>query len=136
MGSWGTGAFDNDTACDWAFDLEGAVDLSLVEATFERVLGIGNAYLEADVACEALAACEVVARLKGNWGSHDVYTETVDRWVEAHRGTPSQALIARALAAIDRVLSPASELLESWKTSADTSAWHEAVRDLRSRVAR
>jgi len=23
MGAWGTGNFDNDTACDWAYGLEG-----------------------------------------------------------------------------------------------------------------
>jgi hypothetical protein len=30
MGAWAHDTFDNDTACDWAFDLEKAADLSLV----------------------------------------------------------------------------------------------------------
>jgi hypothetical protein len=30
MGAWGTGIFDNDTACDWAYDLKETSDLSLL----------------------------------------------------------------------------------------------------------
>ena len=29
MGAWGTGVFDNDTACDWSYDLEKTKDFSL-----------------------------------------------------------------------------------------------------------
>jgi hypothetical protein len=134
MGAWGTGTFDNDTACDWAGDLEGAEDLSPVEAAIKQVVETGDDYLDSDVACEALAACEVVARLKGNWGRRDAYTETVDAWVQAHPGQPSQELITHALTAIDRVLKSPSELLELWQET-DNDSWSEEVRDLRSRVA-
>ncbi|MCP5020344.1 MAG: DUF4259 domain-containing protein [bacterium] len=37
-GAWGTGNFDNDTACDWVgevYDSEGAYGLSLVESTLD-----------------------------------------------------------------------------------------------------
>lgn len=65
MGAWDVDTFDNDTACDWAYDLADASDLSLVQQTLEAVLQTGDEYLEMDPACEALAACEVIARLKG-----------------------------------------------------------------------
>jgi hypothetical protein len=135
MGAWGTGTFENDTACDWASDLESATDLSPVVDTLARVVELGDGYLDADAGCEALAACEVVARLKGNWGVRDAGTETLDAWVRAHATTPSREVISQALAAIDRVVRTPSELLELWDDSDDKAGWHGAVADLRTRVA-
>jgi hypothetical protein len=134
MGAWGANTFDNDTACDWTHDLEGAKDLSFVRETLARVTAAGSAYLDSDGACAGLAACEVLARLKGNWGVRDAYTETVDKWVSAHEGQPPADLIAAALSVINRVLSPPSELLELWSES-DDEEWHAAVADLRARVS-
>ena len=78
MGAWGTGVFDNDTACDWVGELVESSDLSRIETTLDNVLQAGSGYLEAPEAEEALAAAEVVARLQGNWGVRDVYTAPVD----------------------------------------------------------
>jgi Domain of unknown function (DUF4259) len=75
MGAWGELAFDNDTACDWAYELADASDLRLVEAAFADVEAVGSGYLDQDVACVALAACEVVARLQGHPGYTNSYTE-------------------------------------------------------------
>ena len=135
MGAWGTGTFENDTACDWAGDLEAAADLSPVVETLTRAIEVGDEYLDADVGSEALAACEVVARLKGNWGARDAYTETLDAWVREHATPPSKELISQALAAIDRVLKAPSELLELWDESDEKAGWRGAVADLRTRVA-
>lgn len=134
MGAWGTGIFDNDTACDWAYALEDASDLSLIESALDKVLNIGAEYLDADEAQEALAAAEAVARLKGNWGIRDSYTETMDKWVEATGLIPSQALIEKALKAIERVLSGPSELLELWGESEEFTVWEESVKDLSRRL--
>lgn len=134
MGAWGTDSFDNDTACDWSYDLEEADDLSLVRETLARVFEEGDEYLDSDAACEALAACEVIARLKGNWGQRNAHTETVDEWVESHAITPPADLVEQAVAAIGRILTPPSELLELWEESADGDAWHQAVEKLRARV--
>jgi hypothetical protein len=82
MGAWSADTFGNDTACDWSYDLEKATDLSLVQKAFEAVLSVADDDLDSDAACEGLAACEVVARLKGNWGLRNPHTETVDKWVE------------------------------------------------------
>src|SRR5690606_28848803 len=109
MGAWGELAFDNDTANDWAYGLDDVSDLSLVESAFDELEAIGDEYLDQDVACCALAACEVLARLRGNFGYKNAYTETVDDWVAAHPLTPSKALLSRAASAIDRILADASE---------------------------
>ena len=133
MGAWGSGTFDNDTAGDWAYGLEEVDDLSLVIQTLGRIPAAGEDYLDADEASEGLAACEVLARLKGNRGPRNPYTETVDNWVAAHPARLSPELIQSALDAIERILTPPSELLELWEVG-DAAEWREAVENLRVRV--
>ncbi len=133
MGTWGVLAFDNDDANDWEFGLEDVENLSLVESALSSVEQAAG-YLEAPVASEALAACEVLARLLGHPGYHNAYTETVDRWVSAHPGTPPAPLLARASAVIRRILADESELRELWDDSQLASEWRSAVADLESRL--
>lgn len=133
MGAWDADTFDNDTACDWAYELENTEDLSHVQQALNAVVDVGSDYLDSDLACEALAACEVLARLKGNWGKRDAYTETVDKWVESHPQSPPQHLLELALLVIDRIRTKPSELLELWEES-DAAEWQAAVNNLRKRV--
>jgi hypothetical protein len=58
-------AFDNDNANDWAHGLDDAEDLTLVESAILEVETVGSGYLDQDLACNALAACEVLARVQG-----------------------------------------------------------------------
>ena len=76
MGAWGVLAFDNDDANDWAYGLEDADDLSLIESAFKTVEEEED-YLESPDACNALAACEVLARLNGKPAYQNSYTEKV-----------------------------------------------------------
>lgn len=133
MGAWGKRALDNDTACDWAADFAEGDDVSPVREALARVLEVGDEDLDSDVACKALAACEVVARLKGGWGVRNAYTQNMDSWVESHQGLSREVPPAVAIAAIDRILSPPSELLELWD-ECDASEWRESVLDLRARI--
>lgn len=135
MGAWGHRAFDNDTANDWAYNLEAVEDLSLVEAAFTELEEVGTNYLDQDIACNALAACEVLARCLGHPGYTDAYTEKVDAWVAAHKLTPSPSLLARAAKAIDRVLGQESELRELWEDAGDDD-WRRSVEELRQRLRR
>lgn len=135
MGTWGTGTFDNDTACDWAYGLDAVDDLSLIEDAIEAVMVTGSDYLDSDIAVEALAACEVLARLRGQRGKNESDSEAVDSWVLAHPIAPPTDLVKKAVAAIDRVLTEPSELLELWGESEDKEIWRGAVADLRRRVA-
>ena len=129
MGAWGILAFDNDDANDWAYDLEEVDDLSLIESTFDAVEE-ADGYLESPEACNALAACEVLARLNGNAGYKNSYTEKVDNWVAAHPIRPPAAIIARANAAIDRILGDNSELRELWNDSDHNAEWLASVAEL------
>jgi hypothetical protein len=133
MGAWSAETFGNDTACDWSYGLEKVEDLGLVRQAIEAVTAVKEDYLDSEVACECLAACEVIARLKGNWGLRDPYTAHVDKWVEGHKIKPPDDLIQAALAAIDRILAPSSELLDLWEEG-EEGEWHTAVADLRNRV--
>ena len=135
MGTWGHETFANDAAIDWTYELEQVGDLSLVEAAIDAVLEEGeDDVLDADLACDALAACEVIARLKGNWGRRDAYSEAADRWVEAHPQPVPSRLVRRAGRAINLILGDQSELRDLWDEAAGGGDWRAAVEDLRKRM--
>lgn len=129
MGAWGTGAFENDTACDWYGDLVDAEDLSLVQNTLSSVEDAEDDELDANLGYEALAACEVIARLQGRGGRK---AEVVDQWCARIRVKPSPQLVRLATHVIDRVASDGSELAALWQGD---QSWKHSVQDLRKRVA-
>jgi hypothetical protein len=133
MGAWGADSFDNDTACDWAAGLESTKDLSLVRAAIEVAADPETEFVDADLGCEALAACEVLARLRGAPGARNEYTETVDAWVAAHPQVAPASLLQLAHRAIDRVIGEDSDLRQLWEES-DASEWLAAVESLRKRL--
>jgi hypothetical protein len=134
MGAWGVLAFDNDTANDWAYDLEDLNDLSLVEAALANVEAVGtDDYLDQDDACCALAGCEILSRLRGKAGYTNSYTEKVDEWVASHPLVPPPDLLIRAGKVIDRILGKNSELRILWEEG-DATDWLASVEDLRLRM--
>lgn len=134
MGTWAVDSFGNDDAADWAFGLEGAKDLSLVERTLDKVIAGASEYVDAPDAAEALAAIEVIARLQGNWGQRSPYSEPVDNWVEANKFLPTTALVGKAHRVLDLIVGQNSELNELWEESDDHADWIAAVEELKSRV--
>lgn len=136
MGAWSKDSFGNDTACDWAYGLEEVSDLSLVRDSIQRVVNSGDEYLEAPDAEEAIAAAEVIARLKGNFGLRDSYSETTDTWVMEHSQQPPPDLVALASQGLDRILRPPSELLKLWRESDEFEAWKSSVLDLKNRASK
>ncbi|WP_050030532.1 DUF4259 domain-containing protein [Verrucomicrobium sp. BvORR034] len=132
MGAWDATSFGNDTANDWAYDLEECDDLSHIESAFQKVIDVEGDYLDSNEAEKAIAAAEVLAWLRGRPSPVDAYTEKIEAWVAAHPLQPSSALIAEALSVLDRIQRPPSELLELWDDSAD---WKDAMADLRLRLA-
>jgi hypothetical protein len=136
MGAWGEASFHNDSACDWTAGFAEAGNFEQVAETLREAAQPPGVYLDADVCCEALAACEVVARLKGQWGERDAYSEAVDAWVVGNPREVPGAVTALALAAIDRITGEDSELAALWREGEDGGAqWIAAVADLRRRVA-
>ena len=134
MGAWGTGTFENDTACDFAAEVAGGSDLAKIESVIDQVLKAGSGYVEAPDAEEALAAADIVARLKGNFGPETAYTKDVDNWVRSATLTVSAGLLDKSRRAVSRVLAPPSELLELWSDAEEFAIWKSAVDDVVRRL--
>ena len=134
MGAWSHEPFCNDTACDWAYDLEGQRDFSLVATAIQNVLDNGNEYLDSDVACEAIAAAEVLAKALGRGTQSDAYTEEVDAWLRSLSVKPSADLLSKAHAALARIMAPDSELKELWEESDSFATWESSIKALQTAV--
>ena len=136
MGVWSEQSFGNDDASDWKEDFLENAGLPFVDSTLEEATVEG--YLDVDVGCRVIAACEVLARLAGRFGLRDSYSERLDEWVLEHSdATVPPALVQRAVAALDRITGPNSELADLWASpldSADSGRWRIAVANLRQRV--
>jgi hypothetical protein len=131
MGTWGAGSFENDVAVDWTYGLEKSDGLSYVESTLDKAF---IDPVDADAGVHVIAAAEVLARLLGNFGTEDGYTQTVDAWVRAHSQSVSPIMVAKAHHALDRVANAKSELHELWDESGDLDGWLEEVAGLRRRL--
>lgn len=132
MGTWGTGSFENDTAMDWLVDFE-ANDFRLIDRTLAGVAAMQAVdYLDADEACEVLAAAECVAAAAGFPAAN--LPDEIHNWVLANR--PIQVkpdYVHMALTAVTRVRTH-SELQELWAETDDYEAWNTAVADLQTRL--
>jgi len=138
MGTWAVDAFGNDYAQDWAQDLHETSNLDAVEDTLNVVLDAPGE-LEAPFAAEALAAIEVLARLQGKGGARCEDSAAVDEWVDARKAKgkpikPRADLADKAARALERILSPQSELRALWEDSEYYADWRAAVEELRARL--
>lgn len=135
MGTWDSDSFGNDTAADWTYGLNEVDDLRLIETTLDAVLAFGRATpVSAECAECAVAAAEVLARLKGHWGEESAYSETADAWVRSHPTEPPAELIAKAVAVLRRITTAPSDLLELWDEQEEAGRWVDEVRELEGRV--
>jgi hypothetical protein len=132
MGAWGDLPFENDDALDWVNGLNRVSDLSYVQQTFAAVEE-SEMYLEAPLACAALAACEVLARLRGKSGYQNPSTKSVDQWVREHPQQPSDELLELATWVIKLILGPQSELRALFEEG-NAKPWIESVKELRERL--
>jgi hypothetical protein len=130
MGAWGVGAFENDDASDWVYELEEAGDLRLLRATLVAAAD-PEGYLESPTCATALAAAEVVAALAGR-PSPDL-PEEVRGWVTAHRKEGPGDLQALSVRALDQIAAD-SELKELWSESDESATWVDRLQELRSRL--
>jgi hypothetical protein len=131
MGAWDASSFGNDTANDWAYELDECSDLSLIESTLRRVADAGGEYIETSDGEEAIAAAEVLAWLRGNRAPMSAYTEKIATWVDAHPIAPPSALVELAVAVLSRIQREPSELMELW---AGNSEWQSAMAGLEARL--
>lgn len=133
MGAWATDTFGNDTSCDWIGSFLSKPGLPAVKSAIDTVVDL-DGYLDGHLADECLAACEVIARLRGKWGLRNAYSEELDKWVESNPTDVPNDLKAIADSAIERILGPDSELPQLWDGGGRNDDWHNAVDDLRARI--
>lgn len=132
MGTWDIGPFDNDTAADFSYRVDSAPEGKKAEVlltAFREVTGTGEEYLDADLSVEAIASAALVAAQCP--GGEPV---TTSYGPKEPLGVLPVALRAEAVAALDRVLTEPSELLELWEES-DGGEWKAGVRTLRGVLA-
>ena len=130
MGTWSHESFGNDTANDWAYELEDATDFSVIEAALQVALDEGDEYLDADLAMEAIAAVEVIAKRLGKGTQSDVYTEKVDQWLETISEQPNDDLLSLAKRVLERIVADDSELKELWLESDEYELWLGNIQQL------
>lgn len=126
MGAWGTGSFENDDALDWTYDVQSPADVSKPFERLKRESDVhpqgGDMYIEADFACELIAAAECVAMMMGRVVP-DFPPEL--RSVLANAPEPDALLFHQARNATLSVMRN-SELAELWEEaseSEDTNPW-------------
>ena len=132
MGTWDIGPFDNDTAADFSSTVDEAPSekrAEVLRAAFHEVTSTGDDYLDSDEAVEAIAAAALVAAQCP--GGDPVTTAYGPK--EPLPELPAE-LRPLAVAALDRILTPESELLELWEES-DGEEWKAGVRKLRAVLA-
>ena len=133
MGAWGVGIYDNDDAADWAGELPER-GLDAVRAALDVVLDAD--YVESpDGAC-ALAAADVVARLKSGGGEQSPYCEHVVSWVASNSGPPTDELVDKALRGVARVRGEDSELTDLWAEAGAAHAdWLASIAEIERRLS-
>ena len=127
MSAWGTGIFENEAAGAFALEVAEGGGVKAVEQAFDRVLSAGDAYLEAAPAEQALAAADIVVRMRGLPVPATEYAATVDAWIAAARPEVSPDLREKAKRAIARILTEPSQLLETWIEAGQYPAFASAV---------
>ena len=134
MGTWGTGSFQNDSASDWFYTVEEAVEPGLVIASALDDALAEAGYLELDFASAAIAGGELLASCAGQ--AADDLPDHIRWWVTDHSHQPHAAEIEQAVHAVERVRDE-SELRELWdEEQGPENSWLRAVDDLIARLRR
>jgi hypothetical protein len=132
MGAWGLGPFENDSACDWVYELEESKDLKVIESAFDAVLHGGFVDLDEGSAC--VAAADVLAALNGTPDEDEIYPEEIETWVNSANLIISGALLEKANHSLDIVLSENSELNLLWEESDEYEQWKSQILLLKARL--
>ncbi|HEY4083935.1 MAG TPA: DUF4259 domain-containing protein [Burkholderiaceae bacterium] len=134
MGTWSHEPFGNDAANDWAHDLDGRKDFSLIDQAMQRVIDSGPEYLESDFAVEAVVAAEVLAMALSRGTQSDAYTEKVEAWLQSIAVKPEAALFIKAQRALARILDKDSELRDLWEESDEFESWEASIKALQQAI--
>lgn len=135
MGTWGTGAFENDGAGDFLAELSHAELGERAEVVRQAIEAAAETpdYLEIDAGQAAVAAAAVVAAARNG---RPVTNAGGVRTIEAaDLPKPDPALVALAVRALDRLTGDDSEWRELWQETSDLGAALSAVAEIRAALA-
>jgi len=124
MGTWSAEPFGNDSAADWAYELDDAKDWGVVTDALRVAAEAAPSELDSDDAVLAIAAAEVVARSLGRVPDSP---ESVEAFV-TRVSPPSPELVALAVSALAVATSDEGELAELWEGDPDWFAENEKLR--------
>ncbi|MDF2047236.1 MULTISPECIES: DUF4259 domain-containing protein [Microbacterium] len=124
MGTWSAKPFGNDSAADWAYELDDASDWSVVSDALRVATESAPADLDSDDAVTAIAAAEVVARGRGRVTDS---AESVEAFV-ARVSPPSAELVDLAASALAVATSGEGELADLWEGDPEWLAENERLR--------
>ena len=129
MGAWGSGPFQNDSALDFVYEIQGTADLL---RAFDWA---AQDYIEVDEASSIVVAAECVAAMAGypHSGLPDELAQLI-----ATFPSPDSALIRKAASA-QAATAAASELAELWaegETDEHTASFRTEMEGLADRLAK
>lgn len=129
-GAWDVGSFENDSALDWAYELESARSVNFLSQTFNSIRNAQQ--LDVDACSAALAAAEVVASI--HRGSLTHLPDEVMVWAKKHATDVTQALKNNAAETVSKCAdSKVSEIAQLWEESSP-SDWSAYISELQSRL--
>ena len=132
MGAWSHEPFGNDTACDWAYELEESEGYAVIEDAFNQIIEMSTEeYIDADIGCVAHAAAEVLAKSFGRGVEEEDIPEAVEKWLEQNKNKTNPALIPKAIRALKLLTGESSELNELWQESDYYTEWTSNIDELK-----
>lgn len=117
MGAWGSGIYENDEAVELVDEVVSGGGVESLDEALRRVLETEEDYLEAPEAAQALAAADMISRLRGRNVPADTGVDHLAEWLDDVDFFVGAATLKQARAAIGRVLRKPSELMELWSES-------------------
>ncbi|WP_058624887.1 DUF4259 domain-containing protein [Microbacterium testaceum] len=124
MGTWSARPFGNDSAADWAYELDEASDWGVVSDALRVAAEAVPSDLDSDDAVTAIAAAEVVAR---GLGRVPESAGSVDAFV-ARVSAPPPEMVALAVSALAVAASAEGELADLWEGDPEWLAENEKLR--------
>jgi len=130
MGAWGIGPFDNDEAMDWIIDVANGDSAQEVNRILGQPTPADGAYIEVDDCHKIIAAAELLARVvhKDAVGVDDAIGDVIGFLAQ----TDLQHLRPRAVALLERLLQPGSEVLALMcdpPGNPNCQPWRDAMKD-------
>ena len=132
-GAWAVGAFENDDALDFIWEVQNGDPPEPLSSPFKHAHH-SDGYIEAGLGSRILAAAETYAALNGK-PSPDLPADFAE-WLAKQQWGRDLKLVGSAENAVKMVLDiESSELAQLWRESPeDYEAWVKSVEDLLSRL--